>query len=159
MSIRFIQESHWPAISRVQAEAYSQIEPESVAVLQSKWSRSPDLCFVYEHAQCVQGYVLAHRWHCEPPPKLYQLLPKAEAGDLLFLHDLALSSRIAGQGVGKALVNRVLAQAKAQGLTQARLVSIQGSEGFWQQFGFQTVQDVPVCASYGEDAQLMACDL
>lgn len=161
MSITTVREAHWPAILRLQNEAYVEVEPESLPVLQSKWHQSPDLCFVYEDAQRqdIAAYLLAHAWHSPLPPKLYSALPPESEGDCLFIHDLAVSPQYAGQGVGQQMMGQLIQRAREEGFDHMRLVSVQHSSPFWAKLGFQPAPHVPVDASYGPGAILMAYSL
>lgn len=167
-----ITQTMWGEILNIQAEAYSDIEPESLEVLQSKWQQSPDCCFAYlgerswleeksldekseQEEKSILGYLLAHAWHCETPPKLYQPLPEGSRGSTLFLHDLALSKRAAGRGMGSKMVKHLLDTAISSGFQKALLVSVQDSVAFWQKHGFVEVTDQQASESYGEDAKIM----
>ena len=155
MSMNSINEATWPEILKVQSEAYVQVEPEALEVLKAKWLRSPDCCFVYCEGEHVLGYLLAHSWNSDVPPKLYQVLPSGSEGPILFLHDLALSKWAAGKGLGSLMVEHLLKVATALGFERVRLVSIQASDAFWRRFGFLEVADREVCASYGDGAKIM----
>jgi len=156
MSIKPIDEATWSGLVKVQAEAYSQVEPESLEVLKSKWLRSPESCFVYEKAGKVVGYLLAHSWCRETPPKLFQTLPVGTEGPIVFLHDLAISRAVSGEGIGKKMVAHLLKTAQKSGFQQIRLVSVQDSLAFWKKQGFSSIGSQEVCSSYGEGAQLMS---
>lgn len=157
MSIEAIAPSMWDDIARVQSEVYHQIEPESLATLQAKWVNSPACCRVWREAGRVQAYLLAHRWHSKEPPKLHQPLPRETPGPYLFLHDLAVSPRLAGRGVGAQLVSDLLQGVRHLPWTceQIRLVAIQGSVPFWQKQGFAVESRLSPGGSYGHDATLM----
>jgi ribosomal protein S18 acetylase RimI-like enzyme len=155
MSIKSIDETMWAGILRVQAEVYFQVEPESLDILQGKWHHSPDCCFVYQQGQDVLAYLLAHAWHSELPPKLYQPLANESKGAILFLHDLAVSKQLSGQGIGSQLVNHLLNAISTMGFEQIRLVAIQESLPFWRKMGFSEVAKQIPCSSYGKDASLM----
>ncbi|ODC04073.1 hypothetical protein BFW38_11545 [Terasakiispira papahanaumokuakeensis] len=161
MSITTVREAHWPAILRLQDEAYSEIEPEPLQVLQSKWHQSPDLCFVYEdmQSQDIGAYLLAHAWHSPVPPKLYSPLPPASEGDCLFVHDLAVSPRYAGQGIGQKMMAQLMQRARAADFDHIRLVSVQDSSPFWAKMGFKSASQASVDDSYGPGAVLMTCAL
>jgi len=164
MPIRPITHVMWPEILKIQAEAYSKVAPESLEVLQSKWQQSPDCCFAYldeksePEEKNIQGYLLAHAWHSETPPKLYQILPEGSHGSILFLHDLALSKRAKGRGVGSQMVKHLLASATSSGFQSALLVSVQDSVLFWQKYGFVEVMNQKASESYGDDAKVMRRD-
>lgn len=158
MTALFIEPIHdalWPDIQRVQAEVYHQVEPESTETLRSKWLASPASCFVARKGEAVLAYLLAHGWDSELPPKLYQPIAPATQGRFLFLHDLAVSHRAGGLGLGRRMVERLLAVARQRRFGQIRLVAVQGSVPFWQKMGFQPVPGVQPSRSYGGDATLM----
>ncbi|HAY93281.1 MAG TPA: N-acetyltransferase, partial [Shewanella sp.] len=48
MLLRAITPEDWDAILAIQDECYSQLDPEPLHVLQSKWQVSPQSCFVFE---------------------------------------------------------------------------------------------------------------
>lgn len=154
-TVRQIEEDSWPQILRIQAEAYVDIEPESLETLRSKWLNSPECCLLSVNAQGPCAYLLAHAWHSDSPPKLYQLAPPSPQGDLLYIHDLAVAKRAAGMGVGKQMVTQLLGKATAQGFRKVILVSVQNSVPFWSKFGFEIDPQHKVNASYGAAAQLM----
>jgi GNAT superfamily N-acetyltransferase len=60
----------------------------------------------------------------------------AEA-DVFYVHDVAVASRCRGRGIGRLLATRLLDLARSEGFTRAELVSVQGSAGFWEKFGFR----------------------
>lgn len=157
-TITAIDEDSWQHIVRIQAEVYVDIEPESVETLRSKWHNSPQCCFLSTTEQGVCAYLLAHAWHSNSPPKLYVPAPVAPLGDVLFIHDLAVSNRAAGMGVGKQMVKHLLENAKARGFRGALLVAVQNSVPFWQKFGFAQVSVPAASASYGADAQVMSSE-
>ncbi|MGL5361073.1 MAG: GNAT family N-acetyltransferase, partial [Shewanella sp.] len=72
MLLRAITPQDWDAILTIQAECYSQLDPEPLHVLQSKWQVSPSSCFVFELKNAVVGYCLAHPWVVNVPPALYE---------------------------------------------------------------------------------------
>ena len=154
MSIQGIVASMWPDILQLQNNVYLSVEPESLEVLQSKWLRSPETCFVFQENSQIMGYLLAHSWNTEIPPKLFKLLPSNSEGSILFLHDLAIRKGASGKGIGKKLIAQLFKTACLQGYEQILLVSVQNSAHFWQRQGFTPLnQKVDEC--YGEEAQLM----
>ena len=100
------------------------------------------------------GYLLAHSWDSKLPPKLFHQLPEGTEGEILFLHDLAISTSALGKGIGSKLVEHLVKVATAEGYNEILLVSVQDSKVFWQKKGFTTLSQ-KVCKTYGEDAQLM----
>lgn len=154
MTLRAITEADWPEIENIQADAYREIKPETLAVLQSKWLCSPDTCFVYEQDGRVMGYLLAHPWLDNRLPKLDQTLPATINSTTLFLHDLVLVAGTAGKGIGRVMVAHLLELAQNAGFAKVTLIAVQNSNGFWQKQGF-TPQSAEVSSEYGPDAQAM----
>jgi len=156
MFLTEISEGSWNGILRVQEEAYTDVPPEDVNVLKSKWNSSPETCFIFQSEnKNILGYLLAHSWNSDEPPKLFEELPKGSFGTILYLHDLAVSKSSMGMGVGKQLANKLLDTARSRGFKKVLLVAVQGSEGFWSSLGFSEILNVPVCSSYGNNAKLM----
>lgn len=158
MSIESIAETTWPEILKLQAEVYHLVEPESLEVLQDKWLRSPNSCFIYRDDERIAGYALAHSWNSKTPPKLFNKLPKGTDGSILFLHDLAVSSNSFGKGIGSTMMAHLVNIAIVSGYREIRLVSVQNSMQFWKKQGFITLEQ-QVCKSYGDSAQLMKLEL
>lgn len=154
MPIQPIVETTWPEILSLQEKAYLLVEPESLDVLKDKWSRSPSSCFIYRDGEQLMGYLLAHAWNKDRPPKLFQKLPEATNGNIMFLHDLAVADAALGKGIGSKLINHLVKVAALSGYKKIRLVAVQNSRLFWQKHGFTPV-DISVCESYGADARLM----
>ncbi len=152
--IRAIQPSDWPTIMKIQNEAYDEITPEPLSVLQGKWRRSPELCFVYENEGVIQAYLLAHTWAGTALPSLGVELENGVGDEYVFLHDLAVSSDVQGSGIGPKLVEQLFLNSAKAGLHSFFLVSVQSSVSYWQRFGFCSISQI-VSSSYGEDAVVM----
>jgi len=160
MAITEISKTSWDAILRIQEEAYTGVPPEEIDVLKSKWYNSPESCFVFQtENEKILAYLLAHSWGSLEPPKLFEPVPTDSAGKILYLHDLAVSKDARGMGLGKQLANKLIDTAKTLQYEKVLLVAVQGSAGFWASLGFNEIIDIPVCASYGDDANLMSLDL
>ena len=159
MSIVEISENSWQGILQVQENAYTDSLQEDLAVLKSKWKTSPETCFVYlDSENKVLGYLLAHPWNSDEPPKLFDELPHNSAGDILYLHDLAVSSNARGLGVGRQLSSKILKIAKLKKFRRVLLVAVQGAEDYWFKFGFREVHNMSVSPSYGTNTKLMSLE-
>ena len=80
--------------------------------------------------------------------------------DTLYLHDMAVLPPLAGRGLARALLDPLWRQAQARGLRQSALVSVQGSQGFWERHGYaaQPLHDAAQrqrLAAYGVGAVYM----
>ena len=155
MPIIAIEQDHWEQIMTVQAEAYNRIVPESLATLKSKWLHSPRTCFAFEQNSQILAYLLAHAWDSLEPPKLYSALPQSVAGDILFLHDLAVLREHKNKRIGRQLVAHLLALAPTLGFRESLLVAVQGSAPFWANFGFTSQEQTPANEIYGTGAIVM----
>lgn len=65
-------------------------------------------------------------------------LPDPDATQVLYLHDMSVLPEMAGQGLARHLLQTLFEQARRQGLQQAALVSVQGTQSFWEKNGFVT---------------------
>lgn len=159
MSISPINENSWDGIVKIQEEAYTDIAPEDVKVLKSKWYSSPQTCAVFtDHKGKVLAYLLAHPWASEIPPKLNEKIPVINS-PILFIHDLALAIEGRGKNIGKELVQNLIHNAKAKSYVKILLVAVQNSTGFWAKFGFINIPSEEICSNYGENSQLMVLEL
>ncbi len=138
--IRRIQSADWPSIARIQAESYPREVLESLESLQSHWHVSESTCLVAEVQGAVVGYILSHPWIRGKIPPLNEIYSSLPANcDSLFIHDLALSPKYRGSGIGDELVQAVFETASRFGLTHFSLIAVQGSSGFWNRIGFKSL--------------------
>lgn len=152
--IRPMQPDDLPEVVRIQALCYTEIVPESAGSLADKQRLSPDTCLVACTGAGLLGYLLTLPWQAEAPPlldaRITALPPDA---DCLYLHDLAVDPQARGSGAGTRLVESVLEMLPGR-WEQACLVAIQGSQPYWQRYGFVPVTAGPQLAhklaSYGE---------
>ena len=155
MSISFISENSWNSILKIQEEAYTDIIPEDINILKSKWLSSPNTCAVYlDHKNMILAYLLAHPWASEVPPKLHEKTPIINSLNL-YIHDLALSHEARGKGIAKKLVINLIDNARTRGFTKILLVAVQNSDKFWAKFGFVVIPNALICSSYGNNSKLM----
>jgi ribosomal protein S18 acetylase RimI-like enzyme len=80
--------------------------------------------------------------------------------DTLYLHDLAVLPGLAGQGLGRALLETAWRSALGRGLAQSALVAVPGAQGFWERRGYavHALRDADQrerLAGYGEGARYM----
>lgn len=156
MKVRAVLESDWDAIVRIQAEVYHDGVLEELEVLRSKSTVSPATCFVCELSDGdIAGYLLSHPWDSPTPPKLFEPLTVANGEHQFFIHDMAVSTRAQGKGVGRLLINQVLASTKKLGMKKINLVAVQGAESYWQTLGFVALINDNIRSTYGNDAVLM----
>lgn len=128
---------------------------EPVAVYAERLELDPAGCLVLEAAGDVIGYLIAHPWHRDDPPRLGALLGAIPADSgTYYLHDIALLPAARGTGAGKAALALVVARARALGLTDVTLTAVGGADRFWFAQGFDPVPHAPD-PSYGAGTHLM----
>ena len=94
-------EADMDAVLAVQAACYPPAMREAADVVRARLRASPDTVFVARDAQGVCAYLFAY------PSRLGKVTPLGgrfslpETPDTLYLHDLAVAPRAAGQGVAR----------------------------------------------------------
>lgn len=163
MDIRLMHPADLDAVQRVQRSCYPVPYHEPPASFGNKLRHAPDSCWVIEAGGRVEAYLV-----CLPADETR--LPGLHATDwcaprqpsLLYLHDLAVSPGLRGQGAAQALIDRARAHAAQAGLRCLALVAVQGSEPYWARQGFaprEPVRSELVRAlhSFGDGARFMVC--
>ncbi len=129
------------AICEIQQQAYVPGMVEAEDVLQGRLANCADTCWIAEDEYGVCAYVFAYRsLRGRISPLAYEFT-HLQGADSLYLHDLAVSQRVGGQGVGALLVRWALQQAKDSSLRYSCLVSVQDSLVFWRRLGYQEQPD------------------
>ncbi|ATP90461.1 GNAT family N-acetyltransferase [Aeromonas caviae] len=159
ITIRTIRTPDWPAIMAIQHECYHQFEPEPLEVMQNKTELAPASCWVAERQGKVLGYLLCHPWRAHQPPPLSVPMKALAGHDEFYLHDLAVSSKARGLGVGQRLLARALAFASHAGYRHAGLVAVQDAPAFWRKQGFVPADTGKSLVEYGDGAVYMRLPL
>lgn len=147
-------EADLDAVLAVQAACYPPPMQEPADVVRARLRASPDTVLVARDADGVCAYLFAY------PSRLGKVTPLGgdfavpKEPDTLYLHDLAVAPRAAGQGVARRLVDAMLARAGS--LRHSALVSVQDSRPFWESLGYAVAAgDARALATYPTDAQYM----
>ena len=120
---------------------------------------------VREGEPALQAYLAAYWSNPGKVTPLNGVFSQPEPGEqVLYLHDMSVLPAWAGQGIARCLVQTLKAQARARGVRQAALVSVQGSQAYWERQGFQiaTVHDAQQLQhlqTYGAGALYMTAAL
>ena len=145
----------------LQAESYPPSLRDSREAFASRLRLGEGCCHVAELDQRAVGYILAHPWLSRQPPAVDTVLapPSGDGARILYVHDLSVSARAKGTGLGGRLVDAVLEAGRRGGLASAELVAVPGAAGFWQRMGFRPVEVAPDLArkvgQYGDGAVYM----
>ncbi len=137
--------------------------PETREVLLERLELCPAGCFVLEKGSVISGYVLSHPWcRFSPPPIDTKLGEIPVEANVWYLHDLALLPGTRGSGAGAKVAKLLAEQARQAGYQTLALVSVNGSQGFWERQGFAVQMDEALVAKlsgYGSEAVYMEQDL
>lgn len=129
--------------------------PEGDHLFTERMALFPDGCLALVDGGEVCGYAISHPIRHGQPPALDSLLGEiAPDADQYYIHDLAISPRLRGQGLAAECIERLLTVARRYPTTC--LVSVYGTAAFWGRFGFAP-ESVPAALSeklrgYGSDA-------
>lgn len=134
--LRPLGEHDIAAVLAIQAESYSEQLLESAAIIRQRLASFPDLAWVAEDGEGVCAYLFGYRSRSGLVTPLDGSFAEPETADCLYLHDLAVSRRAGGRGIGPALVQRLLEQGRASRLRYSALVSVQDSQSFWSRQGY-----------------------
>ena len=145
----------------VQLACYGEGFVESGEAFARRLASPANCSLVLEQDGSVCAYLAAYRSVRGKVTPLHGDFEAAAQPDTLYLHDMAVLPAHAGQGLARALLQPLWEQARSSGLQQTSLVSVQGSQVYWERHGY-AVQPLPNAtqqarlASYGEGAVYMA---
>ncbi len=148
----------------VQLACYGEGFVESGEVFARRLASPANCSLVLEQGGAVCAYLAAYRSVRGKVTPLHGDFEAVDQPDTLYLHDMAVLPAHAGQGLAHALLLPLWAQARSAGLPHSALVSVQGSQAYWERQGYvlSPLQDATQqarLASYGEGAVYMARDL
>ncbi|ONF97333.1 Acetyltransferase (GNAT) family protein [Sphingomonas jeddahensis] len=162
-AIRPLERHHLSAALEIQALAYPAALLEHERAFASRITLAGSCCLAATRDGVLIAYLLAHAWPSRAPPSIGNVLADPVVGEVLFIHDLAVSLTGRGTGVGRQLVLRAFDLAARDGLERAELIAVEGAAGYWQRLGF-TSPEVPAesagkVAAYGAAARWMERDI
>lgn len=163
ISIEALRQQDIPAALNLQREAYPPTLLEEEDVFLSRINLAASYCFAAKHGEELLGYLLAHGWKRQSPPPLGTVLVDCARSEVLFIHDLAVSSSSRGLGVGHRLVTRAFELAAQDGLRSAELIAVEGAADYWRRLGFAegavSGELSEKLSTYGTLARWMARDI
>ena len=158
---RTLQAHDLPGLLQVQLACYGEGFVESAEVFARRLASPVNCSLVLERDGQVCAYLAAYRSvQGKVTPLHGDFESPVSTPDTLYLHDMAVLPDCAGQGLAQALLMPLWSQGAAWGLRHTALVSVQGSQGYWERHGY-AVQPLPDAAqrarlaSYGEGAVYM----
>ena len=149
-----------PGLLAVQLACYGAGFVESGEVFAARLASPANCSLVLERAGVVCAYLAAYRSVMGKVTPLHGGFEAVPQPDTLYLHDMAVLPGCAGQGLARALLQPMWEGARGQGLRHTALVSVQGSQAYWERQGYavQPLADAAQrerLASYGDGAVYM----
>jgi ribosomal protein S18 acetylase RimI-like enzyme len=145
-------------VLRIQRVAYAENYLEDAPSFLAKIVASPTTSFGAWHGDDMVGYLIALARATEDGLDLntsdVPTVPISKAR-VMYIHDLAVQPEARGLGVADHLLKRLDDAARGSAVSQWHLVSVQGSQGFWEKRGFEVSSD-PLPNGYGPEAVLMS---
>ncbi|MFY3386183.1 GNAT family N-acetyltransferase [Paracidovorax sp. MALMAid1276] len=159
--VRPLALSDLPGLLAVQLACYGEGFVESGEVFARRLASPANCSLVLLQAGAVCAYLAAYRSVRGKVTPLHGDFEASPGADTLYLHDMAVLPACAGRGLAGQLLQPLWAQAVAQGLRHSALVSVQGTQPYWERHGYlrQRLPDAAQrthLASYGEGAVYMA---
>ncbi|WP_429951562.1 GNAT family N-acetyltransferase [Comamonas sediminis] len=150
-----------PGLLAVQLACYGEGFVESAEVFALRLASSANCSLVLERGGQVCAYLAAYRSVQGKVTPLHGDFEPVARPDTLYLHDMAVLPALAGQGLAQALLLPMWERAQADGLRHTALVSVQGSQRYWERQGYavQPLHDAQQrqrLATYGDSAVYMA---
>ncbi len=134
---RVLAPSDLPEVLRVQRNAYHEGLLEPSETFTKKLSLFPQGALGCFDDGALLAYIFCHPWVLgEIVPLRAESLELPEQPTCMYIHDLAVDQYSRGRGLAARLVNEVFELARAMRLPACTLVSVQGSERFWETLGF-----------------------
>jgi len=125
------------SVLEVQKDAYRSELIEVGETFQKKIRLFSPGCLGFFEGSTLLGYVFSQPWYG------YQVIPLdaditriSALPDCYYIHDLAVRKTARSRGVGRRLVESLLPVAESLGIQRFMLVAVQGSESFWETWGF-----------------------
>ena len=163
LSITALEAADLAAALALQTASYPAFLVEEEAAFASRMALAASYCLAARRDGALLGYLLAHGWARQSPPPVGTVLVEGVRSDVLFLHDLAVSSAGRGLGIGERLVAYAFERAARDGLRRAELIAVEGAADYWLRLGFAAEATSATLsakvATYGPKACWMARDI
>ena len=125
------------AVLDIQRACYPGDFLESAEVITQRLRSPGNLSCVAERGGVVCAYLAAYRSRPGKLTPLHGGFDTVAQPDTVYLHDMAVALAAKGQGLAQRLVEHLWAQGRSEGLVCSALVSVQGSQLFWERLGYR----------------------
>ncbi|MDA8523416.1 GNAT family N-acetyltransferase [Acidovorax sp. NCPPB 4044] len=135
--VRALSPADLPGLLAVQLACYGEGFVESAEVFARRLASPANCSLVLERGGAVHAYLAAYRSALDKVTPLHgDFEPPQGAADTLYLHDMAVLPAHAGQGLARVLLEPLWRTGREAGLRHTALVSVQGSQGYWERHGY-----------------------
>lgn len=160
--IRHLVREDLAAALALQAASYPAFLCEGSEAFASRLAVPAAYCLAATRGETLVAYLLAHGWASQSPPPIDTVLHADGPGEILYVHDLAVSPHERGSGLGRQLIGQAFDLARRDGLRRAELIAVEGASGYWRSLGFVESTPSPQLAAkvagYGVEARWMTGD-
>lgn len=158
--IRTLRHSDLDGLMQVQAACYGANYVESMEIYRSRLACPAQCSLVAVQDGVVLAYLAAYASTLGSVTPLHGEFAVYPQADTLYLHDMAVSPSVAGLGLATALFAKMWQNAHAWSPRFSALVSVQGSQNYWQRKGYEPHTDLSSenrenLRGYGDDADYM----
>lgn len=136
ISVEEMSQHDVTAAIEIQKKAYPSFLVEGEDAFLSRINLTASYCLAARQGEKLLGYLLAHGWKRQSPPPLGAILPDSVPSEVLFIHDLAVSSPKRGLRIGETLVTHAMERSAQDGLRSAELIAVEGAADYWRRLGF-----------------------
>ena len=148
------------AVLRIQAQCYGADFAESREVFARRLQAVGHCSWAAEQGGELMAYLAAYWSRPGAITPLNGDFAEYADASVLYLHDMAVSAAAAGQGLAQRMVQALKAHARERGVRRTALVSVQGSQLYWERQGYAVeivtnAAQQQHLASYGEGALYM----
>lgn len=161
--VRHLGTADLSAALAIQSQAYPAFLREDAGAFASRLNVAAPYCLAATRGDALIGYLLAHGWPSQAPPAVGAHLATDAPSDVLFIHDLAISSAGRGSGIGRKLVDGACEMAARDGLKMVELIAVEGAANYWRTLGFaQAAAPAALAAkiaAYGPEARWMTREI
>jgi GNAT superfamily N-acetyltransferase len=137
--------------------------PERAEVFAEKIKLFPVGCRGLFFDNKLAGYGISHLWELENIPPLNEYLGQLpEKPTCIYIHDIVVLPEMRGYKAADRYIDYIKQQAKRMSINSLALVSLYGTDTFWNRFGFKIYSNEKIkskLGSYGKAAKYMICDL
>lgn len=158
--IRPLTDADVAGLMAVQEACYGTHYLESAAVYRARIASDAQCSLVAVQGGRVLAYLAAYASVLGCITPLHGDFVASAAPNTLYLHDMAVHPDCAGQGLAAALLGAMWRNAAAWSPAYSALVSVQGSQAYWQRKGYAVHaalagDDAAALRAYGDDAAYM----